>query len=349
MALLYLTQDRIGTPSGGGFVTRFELESLASLGEDLAKMDSSAVPICEDPFENDERYSKAVKQLVEERGAPRIAHVYAGCFTTTVEFLKSKGTKITYTADAHDPDRSIEEFGRCGFDYPNRHMSDPNLRAMYVKGYKLADTVIVPSAHSERVMKAFGCQNVILIPHPVRPFPNLDLPEKFTVGYMGQGGPDKGLRYLLEAWRILNLKGARLVLAGNNVENILFLWRRDGGRDIEIMGFVDKEEKFYRRISVYIQPSVTEGFGVPVLEAMACGRPVIVSEGTGAVDALASAPAQIGIRVPIRDPKAIASAIRFYAENPEKVLEHGQQARAYSKVYAPDLIREKYVALWRSL
>jgi len=349
MALLYMTQDRIGTPSGGGYVTAFECEALASLGEDVVRMDQTTVPVSPDPFEIDEFFCKAIKKHVAERGAPRLAHFYAGCFTLTVEYLKSLGVKISYTADAHDLDRSIEEFGRCGVDYPNRHMSEPNLRTMYLKGYGLADTVIVPSTHSERVMKAFGCQNVILIPHPVRSFPEMNLPEKFTVGYMGQGGPDKGLRYLLLGWGIADLRGSRLVLAGRNIEWVVSLWRQDGGRGIEILGFVDKEEKFYKQISVYIQSSVTEGFGIPVIEAMACGRPVIVSEGTGAVDALSSAPAQIGIRVPIRDPKAIAKAIRFYAENPEKVREHGQQARAHSKVYAPDLIREKYVALWRSL
>ena len=347
MALLYLTQDRIGTPSGGGFVTRFECDTLASLGEEVARIDSAAVPTCEDPFENDERYGQAVKQMVAERGAPRLCHVYAGCFTTTVEFMKSKGVKITYTADAHDPDRSIEEFGRCGMDFPFRHMSDRNLRAMYVKGYKLADTVIVPSAHSERVMKAFGCSNVALIPHPVRPFTNLGFPEKFTVGYMGQGGPDKGLKYLLEAWRILDLKGARLVLAGSCADSVIALWRREGGKNIEILGFVDREESFYKRLSVYVQPSVTEGWGIPVVEAMACGHPVIVSEGTGAVDALA-APSLVGIRVPIRDPKAIAEAIRFYADNPEKIREHGQQAHVHSRTYAPELVREKYTALWRT-
>ena len=349
MALLYLTQDQIGTPSGGGFVTRFEHDAMASLGEEINQFDNTDIPACDDPFESDERFCRAMKRIVAECGVPKIVHCYAGCFTTTVQFLKSKGTKVTYTADAHDPDRSIEEFGRCEVEYPWRHMSDRNLRAMYAKGYTLADAVIVPSTHSERIMKAFGCSRVVVIPHPVRPFPELKFPKKFTVGYLGQGGPDKGLRYLLEAWRDLDLKEAKLVLAGNCAGTVIPLWRRHGGRDIVLLGFVEREEKFYSRISVLIQSSVTEGWGIPVIEAMACGRPVIVSEGTGAVDAVTSAPSQVGIRVPIRDTKAIADAVRFYAENPEKIKEHGQHAREASKAYAPDLVREKYLALWRSL
>lgn len=347
MALLYLTQDRIGTPSGGGFVTRFECECLASLGEDLSRVDSAAVPTCEDPFENDERYGQAVKQMVAERGAPRLCHIYAGCFTTTVEFLKSKGAKITYTADAHDPDRSIEEFGRCGIPYPWRHMSDRNLRAMYVKGYTLADMLIVPSTHSERANRSLGCSRIVVIPHPVEPLPEMALPPIFTVGYMGQAGPDKGLRYLVQAWKALDLKEARLILAGNCAPTVIDLWRREGGRNIEVAGFVKNKGDFYRRISVYIQPSITEGWGIPVIEAMACGRPVIVTEGTGAADAVVDG--RTGRRIPIRDPKAIAEAILSYLENSEKVLEHGRQAHEASRTYAPEVIREKYLALWRSL
>jgi len=270
MALLYLTQDQIGTPSGGGFVTRFEHDAMASLGEEINQFDNTDIPACDDPFESDERFCRAMKRIVAECGVPKIVHCYAGCFTTTVQFLKSKGTKVTYTADAHDPDRSIEEFVRCEVDYPWRHMSDRNLRAMYAKGYTLADAVIVPSTHSERIMKAFGCSRVVVIPHPVRPFPELKFPKKFTVGYLGQGGPDKGLRYLLEAWRDLDLKEAKLVLAGNCAGTVIPLWRRHGGRDIVLLGFVEHEEKFYGRISIYVQPSVCL---VPGSMVMANGYP----------------------------------------------------------------------------
>lgn len=349
MTLLYVTWDNIGGPAGGGQVAQFECECLASMGEELARFDRSIVPSCDDPFESDERYCRAIKQFVGERGVPRLCHAYAGCLTTTIEFLKSKGTKITYTVDAHDPDLSIEEFGRCGMDYPFRHMSDRNLRTLHTKGCTLADVVVVPSIQGERIMRAAGCPRVVLIPHPVKAFPDLDYPEKFTVGYLGQGGPDKGLRYLIKAWKMLNPKEAKLVLAGGCAGNVTSIWRHEGGRNIELLGIIERKEDLFKQISVYVQPSVTEGFGIPVIEAMASGRPVIVSEGAGAVDALAADRAQAGIRVPIRDPKAIAEAIRFYMENPQKIREHGQAAKTLSRMYSPDLLRERYVGLWRTL
>jgi glycosyltransferase involved in cell wall biosynthesis len=349
MTLLYLTQDRVGAASGGGRVTGLEREVLASLGEDLVVLDGSKVSVSEDPFESDERYCWEVRQFIEGHGAPRFAHVYAGCFTMTVEYLKSKGIKVSYSVDPHDPDLSIEEAEHVGKPYPYRHMSDLNQRAMYLKGYVLADVVIVPSTNGERIMKSFGCKNVVRIPHSVRPFREFPLPEKFTVGHMSQGGPDKGLRYLLEAWKALDLKGARLLFAGECIDWVDLLWRKIGGCNIEVLGYIDKEEKFYKQVSVYVQPSVTEGFGVPVIEAMACGRPVIVSDGAGAVDAVASAPDRIGDRIPIRDPQAIADAIRFYHDNPEEIRERGRKARAHSESYAESHIKEKYLSIWRFL
>jgi len=349
MPVLYITQDQVGIPTGGGLVTGFEMETLASLGEGIVKLDRSVVEVSSDPFENDERFCQAVKRHVAERGIPRMAHFYAGCFTMTVEYLKSKGTKISYTVDAHDPDLSIEEFGRCGIPYEHKHMSDKNLRTLHNKGCVLADLMIVPSSNGEKIMKSVGCRRIAIIPHPVRNFEVSSLPEKFAVGYIGQAGPDKGLRYLFQAWKSEDLKDSRLIVAGSHVEFMVSIWRREGGRNVEIMGYVGGVEQFFRRISVYVQPSVTEGFGIPVLEAMSMGRPVIVSQGAGAVDAITSSAKPIGMDVPIRDPKAIAQAIRFYRDYPDKIEEHGRNGQIQSKGYSTESIRDRYLAAWGSL
>lgn len=349
MPSFYLTQDRVGTHSGGGLVTQAEFEALLKVDPAAISMDNTLINPADDPFESDERFCVGARKMVEEQGMPGLCHFYAGCFTTTVEFLKSKKARVTYTCAAHDTDRSIEEFGRLGISYPFGHMSDPNLRDMYVKGYRLADVVIVPSNHSREIMKRFGCEKIVVIPHPVKLQTPLELPEKFAVGYFGQGGPDKGIVYLIEAWRSLDLPDVKLILGGDNSGMVLALWRRLGGKNIEIMGPVKDPMDFYRRISILVQPSVTEGYGIPVLEAMACGRPVVVSEGAGAVDLVDSAPHPVGRKIPIRAPGAIAEAILYYAEHPETVREQGGNALEHSKTCSWDNIQGQYEALWRSL
>lgn len=115
------------------------------------------------------------------------------------------------------------------------------------------------------------------------------------------------------------------------------------------MGRIPNVEDFFERISVYIQPSVTEGFGLPVIEAMASGRPVIVSEGAGAADAVLSEPSPTGIRVPIRNSRAIADTIQFYHDHPDSIRNHGENAIARSKAYDPEIIRGCYLDFWKSL
>lgn len=347
MPPFYITSDLVGADTGGGYVTKKEYEAFRLFDPEAVKIDGGVVGVVEDPFENDERFCAYVEERVATHGIPRIAHCYSGCFTTTIQFLKNKGTKIVYYTDAHDPGLSIDEVRRAGKEFPYRHLVDPNLRVMYVKGYLLADVVMVPSTHSRRVMENLGCRNIAVVPHAVKPLPSLEFPGRFTVGYLGRGGMDKGLKYLFEAWKIAALSEASLLFVGPY--EAISLWREIGGKNIEIIRRVQREEDYFKRISVHVQPSVTEGFGLPVIEAMACGRPVIVSEGAGAVDAITGARSPSGIQVPARDPKAIADAIRYYAKNPEVAREHGKNARENLEPYSWKVIAEQYLRVWKSL
>lgn len=277
---LYLTQDRIGSPGGGGSVTFHEYRALSDLGDETHPFDAMRVPLDPDPFVSDRNFRRAVEGL-----SPKLVHCYAGCFSETLSYLKSRGAKITYTAAAHDIQESRREFEELGMGHAfPRHLTDPELLRRYVDGYLMADIVICPSSHSKRVMLGLGARRVEIVPHGCDPAKNIVQPkyDRFRVGYLGQAGPDKGLRYLFEAWKRLDLKDATLVIAGNNIEQALPLWRRFGGGNVEFTGYVKELSDFFGRIHVYVQPSVTEGFGIEILEAMAHGVPVIASSGAGA-------------------------------------------------------------------
>ena len=76
---------------------------------------------------------------------------------------------------------------------------------------------------------------------------------------------------------------------------------------------VDNVGKMYNSCSVYVQPSVTEGFGIPVLEAMAYARPVIVTEGAGVYELVDDG--KEGFVVPIRNPDVIKESRKILVEN----------------------------------
>ncbi len=316
MNFLYLTADTVGTSTGGGKVTREESEALKELGpcevwDRVYLGDNGDDPWCwDDAVHSDLRCG--VKPI------PKLCHIYSGTFTKTVDLLKANGCKVTYTCAAHDKEISRREHEELGVPFPYTHLTDPDLWKRYSAGYFAADTLIVPSRTSERIVREYGARNrVEVIPHGVD-LPGRVLPvrtDTFVVGYLGAVGPDKGLRYLLTAWQKLNYSPSEacLLLAGSQSQSEMMLslcqyfagvsqWEprptgygdgkclvgvNEGGRGkIILFGWVNDVADFYDCLSCYVQPSASEGFGIEVLEAMAHGRPVICSEGAGAADLL---------------------------------------------------------------
>ena len=295
---LYLTCDKIGSQTGGGCVTANELAALSKLGP----VDILNPQPTQNPFD-------AEKQIVDvDFSKYKLAHIYAGTFPSTVRTLKEKGIKISYTAAAHDIQESQEEFKKIGIKYDFPHITDPNLWSQYLSSYLNANLIICPSTHSSNVMKSFGCKNISIIPHGCDSGQNYAFPKTFSVGYLGQIGPDKGVKYLIEAWSKLNYKDAILTFAGTQSPILIHLIRQYKHGNYNILGYVKKIDEFFKSISLYVQPSVTEGFGIEILESMSFGRPVIASNGAGAADTLHSSCKL----VEKRNVKQIMEAIDYY-------------------------------------
>ena len=113
------------------------------------------------------------------------------------------------------------------------------------------------------------------------------LPEHFIL-YFGTIEPRKNITGLIQAFEILKsyklqATSYKLVIAGSRgwlYEEIFDAARRSPhARDIHFTGFIENEDKpaLYNLADVFVYPSFFEGFGLPVLEAMACGVPVITA------------------------------------------------------------------------
>jgi glycosyltransferase involved in cell wall biosynthesis len=172
-------------------------------------------------------------------------------------------------------------------------------RWAYDDAARSATAVITVSAHArERISELLGIdrERVRAIPHGVdhgrfHPGPGagdadvleaLGVPERFVM-YPGNLWPHKNHRALVEA--LAGVPGeVDLVLTGEDYgrrgELLAHAERAGVGRRVHHLGFVPRDAlpALYRSALALVYPSLYEGFGAPLLEAMACGCPVAASD-----------------------------------------------------------------------
>jgi glycosyltransferase involved in cell wall biosynthesis len=112
------------------------------------------------------------------------------------------------------------------------------------------------------------------------------LPAKFIL-YLGTLQPRKNLPTLIEAFSLFHqndTENIKLVIAGGKLHNYdskidAAVGKFNLGQHIFFPGYIDEEDKaaFLKAATVFCLPSFYEGFGIPVLEAMAVGTPVVAS------------------------------------------------------------------------
>jgi len=164
---------------------------------------------------------------------------------------------------------------------------------------------------ADEAMRGFGvpASKIELVPNGVDDFftPGNGDEEDFIL-FAGTLEPRKGIDDLIDAWRALPRPRPRLVLAGGEGWGA----RIAGEEGIVRTGYVSREQlrDLYRRALAFVYPSRHEGFGIPPLEAMACGAPVLATR-TGAIADYAEGAALLvdpGARDALRD--ALARLVR---------------------------------------
>ncbi len=144
-----------------------------------------------------------------------------------------------------------------------------------------------------------------------------DSSEPFTFLFAGQAGQRKGVDVLLSASSRLAEEGAlhRLQFAGGRDEQLF----RDTNAPIEALGYLKRPElaAAFRRVDVLVLPSRHDSFGRVVVEALATGLPVLVSEHVGAKEAITEG--ETGWVVPAEDEDALADQMCWCIEHPEQV------------------------------
>ncbi len=213
-----------------------------------------------------------------------------------------------------------EEYALWGV---NRPVSDERDTLREEAIYRQANAITVPSSFVARSFVEMGvpAEKVHTIPYGVRleNFRPVAEPTEgeFNVLFAGAPGLRKGVPYLLQAFANLKHPGKTLRVAGYMQENLKVALRRLPKENVEFLGPVPQSAlvELMSRSHVLVLPSIEDGFGLVMAEAMACGCPVISSTNTGGDDLYTDGVE--GFIIPIRDARAITDRMQLLADEPE--------------------------------
>ncbi|OPY58749.1 MAG: putative glycosyltransferase EpsF [Pelotomaculum sp. PtaU1.Bin035] len=130
--------------------------------------------------------------------------------------------------------------------------------------------------------------------------------------------PVKGLNYLIDSIKILKETGVdiRLVMIGEGPERCSLENRIRANRlagHVELLGFRNDIRDLLPLFDIYVSPSLMEGFGISIAEAMSQGLPVVATEVGGVTDFLKHMKNSYLVRP--RDPYALAAGISYLINN----------------------------------
>ncbi len=168
---------------------------------------------------------------------------------------------------------------------------------------------------------------------------------------VGTGEPNKRAVDAVRALPLLLERGidCRLALAGNpgrlTVPLAKEAERLGVGSRVRFLGYVTDDDlrALYTGAVALVFPSLIEGFGLPPLEAMACGTPVISSDAPAMNEVLRGA----AIFVPRRNPRAIAEAAAQLLREPSRREEWSARAREYAAAFSWQRTAAETAAVYR--
>ena len=203
--------------------------------------------------------------------------------------------------------------------------------------YDLADYIMVPSHFVKRsfVEKGINENKVLVCPYGVdiSRFKKVRKEDStFRIIFAGAISFQKGVQYLLNAVSELDIENFELVLIGR-IENKEMKNLIKNSKNCRFVGRIAQDELYwhYSQGSVFVQPSIQDGFAMTIIEAMACGLPIISTVNVGGSDIVEDD--KNGYIINIRDVKAIKDKILKLYNNREMLNRMSENAMKTAKIY----------------
>lgn len=310
------------------------------------------------PYDNfraiGESFSKLVaRELSNHQPQSHIFFSYDTTFLEAAQAAKERGCKTV--VGQMDPGKV--EFDIVAEEYrksPEWVDGDFEVSEEYnerrLREWELADAVVVNSEWSRDALVKQGVpeKKIVVIPlcYELPASHSSDKSEQkadapLKVLWLGQVNLRKGIRYLVEAAHKLSGKPVEFHVCGplHIKESAL----RHAPGNMQFHGKVERTQvqRFYHEADVFVLPTLSDGFAITQLEAMAHGLPVIATDRCGSV----VTDGEDGLLIPAGDSEALVEAIQRLLDEPETRHAMSNAARKTVTQFGMSMLQENLNAL----
>ncbi len=275
--------------------------------------------------------------------------VRSSCALNTILEAKKNNTKtVLYRGSSHIlfQDKILFE-ERELWNLPQVPISK-DLIELERKEYVSSDFIFVPSSFAAKtyINQGLNPSKIINFPLSVKTQEkNKEIKkiykDRLSVVYLGNISLRKGIQYLIRVANFLKTAPIDFYLAGS-IEAEFKCMLKKLPDNFNLLGKIPnyKIANLYNKGDVFVLPSIEDGFGQVILEAMSMGLPVITTENTGGPDVIENG--KEGFILPIRNVDLMVEKLVYFSENREICLEMGRLARKKSSQFTVD----KFIENW---
>jgi len=260
-------------------------------------------------------------------GIPRVLYQPIACAETAVALLDEERRRFPELADTLRYNWFPEE------ELERRREERQLANSILCASSFTRNSLLAAGVEPEKIfVEPYGVDQTVFAPSKEK-FP------RFSVAWASSFTQTKGIGYLLEALAREPVPNIELVLAGYPSGNDAVALYEDRVR-VRRLGHISRQElgKVMGQCHAHVFPTLIDGFGRNIIEAMASGLPVITTPNCAGPDLIDDG--VNGFIVPIRDVDAIAEKLAWIYAHPSEAFEMGERARArVSTLTQPDYRR----------
>lgn len=285
--------------------------------------------------------------------------VYDGISRKGLELIKKNAPQIKTIMDVSismrpfmrsNFERDMEKYHHDGFFREENYLWNKKYEKVILNELRFVDHFFAPShvVVNSLIYCGIDKNKIDIVPYGVNPNkfsfiqkqykPNKPL--KFI--YVGQISYRKGLHHLLRVVKEYSPTDVQLVLAGAfNKTNDLYRKYKDIP-NVSFLGFVTRDilASAYQDADIFIFPTLGEGYGMVVLEALSTGTPVLISNLAGGNDAIENF--KNGLIYDGLSEKDLRSSITWYLNHKDSIPEMSRNARESGLKYTWDIYHKNY-------